>query len=67
MRGALGVQATVWLSGPATLTPATGLVQDLNILALSGHVLDRGTAAALGRVVRANVFPQASSPCIIPP
>ena len=48
----LGVQATVGVGIPGTLSPATGLVKNANTQALIGHALDHDLAAALARPIR---------------
>ena len=49
---ALGVQASVGVGIPGTLSPATGLVKNANTQALIGHPLDIDLGAALARPVR---------------
>ena len=49
---AIGVQASVGVGIPGTISPATGLVKNANSIALNGRPFDRDLAAALGREVR---------------
>jgi fructokinase len=49
---AVGVQGSVGIGIPGTLSPATGLVKNANSTCLIGHALDRDIAAAIGRPVR---------------
>ncbi len=48
----LGEKATVGLSMPGAISPATGLVKNANSTWLIGHPLDRDLSEAMGREVR---------------
>ena len=52
VEAALGVQATVGVGIPGTISPATGLVKNANTQVLIGQALDQDLAAALHRPVR---------------
>jgi len=48
----LGMQGTVGVAIPGTISPRTGLVKNANSTRLIGHPLDKDLATALGREVR---------------
>ncbi len=52
LESALGLQTTVGIGMPGTISPATGLVKNANSVWLNGRPLDRDLCERLGRPVR---------------